>query len=800
MRVPLSWLQEFVPFTQSAQEIADMLTSSGLEVEAIHEQTPPFSGVVVGRVESTTPHPEADRLSVAQVSDGIDTYQVVCAAPNCRAGITVAFAKVGARLDITSEKPIKIKKGKLRGVPSLGMLCAADELGLGNKSEGILELPDSYSLGTDFASLHGDTVLDIALTPNLSHCASILGVARELGALLNHQVKVSPVCVHEAEGTDITEYISVKVDDHTLCPRYACRVITGVKVGPSPDWLRQKVEATGCRSVNNIVDITNFVLMELGHPLHAFDLSCVKGGIQVRCAQEGEPLTTLDGNARKLSEGTLVISDEAKALGLAGVMGGENSEVSEETTAVLLEAAIFKRTCIHRTAKTLALHSEASRRFERGVDAQMVIHALDRAAALIADLSGGQVVKGLIDCKEKEPQERVVTCRHAQVNALLGTQLAIGEIETIFKNLDLCSRLDQNHCFHVTIPTYRHDIKEEVDLIEEVARIYGYDKIPRGRARYSYSTLPHSPIYRFEQDVRHRLLREGLQEFITCDLISPKLVRTVTPKAEEDNLVIKVLNPTSMDQSLLRTSLLPGFLQLVKHNLDHGTRSIHGYEVGRIHFNSEEGFKEQSMAGILLSGPFSEQSWTSTDQLPDFFDLKGIVENTLASLGVKDARFERSQQQSLHPGRQASIHINDLQVGELGQVHPDLLHALDIDQEVLFAEINLHALFTLRRPKQKMQPLPQFPGSDRDWTLTLHKDVAAQDVFDAIKTATSPLLTETRLVAVYESEQLGADRKNLSFRFVYRSHKKTLSQEAVEREHARVVQHITQQLGDRLLA
>lgn len=799
MRVPLSWLKEFIPFSFSAETLADMLTNSGLEVESIDLETPSFQGVVIGKVESTAPHPEAEKLCVAQVSDGTETFQVVCGAPNCRPGLTVAFAKIGARLKMQEEKPIKIKKGKLRGVESLGMLCSCSELDLEGDDSGILELPQGLTLGTDFASVHSDTVLDIALTPNLSHCASIIGVAREVGALLQEQVELKEKEVVEDSSLKIEDYAQVEIKNTELCARYACRVVTGVKVASSPDWLRKKVEATGCRSVNNIVDITNYVLMELGHPLHAFDRACIDGSLVVRRAHEKEKVLTLDGVARELSEETLVIADSKKVLAIAGIMGGKDSEVSEETRDIVLESAVFQSSSIHKTAKRLGMGTEASKRFERGVDFNAVLSALDKAAQLIAEVAGGKVASGYIDVKEQEAKESVVCCRYRRINEVLGTQLAISEVENIFKALELKSQLDDQQCFHVRIPSYRHDLNAEIDLIEEVARIYGYDKIPRSETRYSCSTLPHSPIYTFEQESRHSLLKEGLQEFITCDLISPKLVDCVTPRARAADQVIQVLNPTSVDQSLLRTSLLPGLLQLIKHNMDHGTRSVSGYEVGRIHFKSEEGFKELSMAGIVLSGQGAKDSWLEEPRSVDFFDMKGVVENFLESLSVKGLRFQKSELGALHPGRQASVMAGDLVVGELGEVHPNLLFKLGINQPVFFAELNLHELFQLRESETKMSPLPQYPGSERDWTLTLNESVSAQDVFDAIDKSSNRLLVGARLMTVYRSDQLGEGKKKLSFRLLYRSDKKTLPQDVVERSHQQVVDQVTKSLGEGLL-
>lgn len=799
MKVPLSWLKEVVPFDQSPQEIADRLTLAGLEVEGIDDLTPPFEKVVVGKVLSTEPHPEAEKLCVATVTDGTETFQVVCGAPNCRADLITAFAQVGARLTAPDGKVTKIKKGKLRGVESQGMLCSESELGISDSHDGIAELPEDWELGSDIASRYSDIVLDIALTPNLGHCASILGVAREVAALLDSQVTMPEAELEEDPSTQCSGLTSVTVEDFELCPRYACRVITDIKVGPSPDWLKRKVEASGFRSINNVVDVTNFVLMELGHPLHAFDFDIVKDGIVVRKAKAGEKLTTLDDVERQLDEDMLVIADKEKPLALAGIMGGANSEVSDSSTKILLESAVFHPINIRRSSQRLALQSEASKRFERHVDPEMALRAMDRAAALLASVCGGKVASGFIDQKEKGFLPKELKMRCSRCNALLGTQLAIGEMESILRSLDLPCKLEGDDTLVVTIPTYRHDLNIEVDLIEEVGRIYGYDKIPRSRARFCSSPLPHSPIYLFEQEARQQLLAEGLQEFITCDLIGPKVMDIVEPESVRPEDIIQVKNPTSVDQSLLRPSLLPGLLQVVKHNIDRSVKDIAGYEVGRVHLKAGDSFKEQSLAGILLSGLAQPSSWATDGRNVDFFDLKGSVENLLEGLGVENATFVKSKFKNLHPGRQASIQIDGMAVGQIGEVHPAILSQLDIEQAVFYAEIDLHDLYRQRITGKKMLALPMFPGSERDWTLTLKEEVPASEVMDAIAKAPSKLLQDASLVTVYRSEKLGPDKKNLSFNFVYRSDKKTLSQEAVEREHKRVVDTVLSTLADKVV-
>ncbi len=799
MKLPLSWIQELIPNTLSPEEISDRLTMAGLEVEEVKAQELPFTGVVVGKVIECGPHPEAEKLKLTKVTDGNDEFQVICGASNCRKGITIAFARPGARLTDAEGKVSKIKKTKLRGVDSYGMICSERELGLSDEHEGILEMEEGLTLGQDLHELFGDVLFDIALTPNLNHCASAIGVVRELSALTGSSWNRPKYSV--TEGTEsIDGLTSVTVDAAEACPRYACRLIQGVKIGPSPQWLVKRLEGCGVRSVNNVVDATNLVLMESGHPLHGFDYDrLAENRITVRFADQGETFQTLDDETRTLTKEDLLICDGEKAVALAGIMGGLNSEISDGTTNVLLESAYFQPTTIRRTSKRLGLSTEASKRFERGADPQQVLPSLDRATALIQDLAGGTIAKGVIDQKTSDFPKRTIHCRHARVNKILGTQLAIGEMEQIFHSLEFGTKWDGKEAWKVTVPTYRGDLSIETDLIEEVARIYGYDNIPRERARYTSSPLPHAPIYLFEKEVRQRLNAEGLQEFLTCDLIGPSQLALLSEQAFPRDRVISVQNPTSLEQSILRPSLLPGILQVIKHNADQRMFDICGFEVGRIHFKNDEGFKEQTMASVVMTGQKLPISWSTNEEEVDFFDLKGRITNLIEGLGIQDANYAPSALQSLHPGRQAAITIGDLTVGAMGEVHPATLRKMGIGRRVYFAELNLHDLFSLCKNGVKMSPLPQFPGSERDWTLTVKEELPVGEVLSKLRSLSSKLLKQTTLTSVYRSEKLGTDRKNITFRLVYRHDKKTLPQSAVDGEHARIIENILSGLGENVL-
>ncbi|MGZ3633784.1 MAG: phenylalanine--tRNA ligase subunit beta, partial [Parachlamydiaceae bacterium] len=538
-----------------------------------------------------------------------------------------------------------------------------------------------------------EVVFEVSLTPNLGHCASMLGIARELSAALE-----KPICFPRAHvketGAKIDSQVTVRVEDKARSPRYACRLVKGVKVAASPEWMQKKLLACGIRPINTIVDITNYVLLESGQPLHAFDFDKLEGAtVVVRTAREGESIVTLDGHERTLNAADLVICDQKQPVAIAGVMGGLNSEVDEKTRNVLIEAAHFAPSSIRRTSKHLGLQTDASRRFERSVDPHGVLEALDRAAQLMHELAQGEIAVGSLDIKESEFPMHHVSCRLSRINSILGIQLGVNEVENILKRLDFSVHWDGRNTFALKIPTYRADIKEEIDIIEEVARVYGYDNIVADSSRYHGSTLPNAPIFVFENQARDRLLAEGLQEFLTCDLIGPTFSAIAKEAIMPESATVHVLNPTSIEQSILRTSLLPGLLQVVKYNASHQNVNIAGFEIGRIHFKDKEDYKEQSMVGIILTGQSRFHHWKQKPEDFDFFDLKGIVESFLDLMGVKGMTLKNNQLPSLHPGRQASVYVGPLEIGSFGEVHPSIVQRLDVPQRIFFGELNLHDLY-----------------------------------------------------------------------------------------------------------
>ncbi len=794
MKVPISWLKEFLNFNLTPQEVADALTLAGLEVEGIEVAPLAFSGVIVGSIVQVCKHPNADKLQVATVTDGVESFQVVCGAPNCRAGIKTAFAKVGATLKDESGKEFKIKRSKLRDVESFGMLCSQAELGLSKNHDGIMELPDEWQVGQPLETFYSDAILEVSLTPNLGHCMSIYGIARELSAILGLPLTNLDFPVHEV-GEPIGKKIRLSLIDKKQCLRYACRLIENVQVGPSPDWLKKRIESAGVRSINNVVDVGNFVMLEMGQPLHMFDASRIEGHHLIVTSQTAyTTLETLDTAQRNIPPNALLICDDNKPLAFAGVMGGMSSAVTDKTRSILIEAAVFSPQSIRKTTKILSLRSDSSNRFEKGIDPNGLINALDRAASLLQEIAGGTVVSGYLDQKTRAFEDKRIACRLNRVNELLGTQLSLSEVQEIFHRLRFHNVIEGSHSLIVSIPSYRNDISIEADLIEEIARIYGYNNIPRRPPRHIASTILPAPMYIMEKTARSRLIAEGLQECVTCDLISPIQAEMGLENALSKESLISVLHPSSIDQSVLRPSLLPGLLQVVKYNHNHSNDNLCGFEIGRIHFRDGENFREFSTAGIVMTGKSSLYHWDPKPREVDFFDLKGIIENFLASLHIGAVAFVRSHLHNFHPGRQASIKVRDQTIGVLGEVHPSHIQKLDIGQRIYFAEINLQDVLQLTPKSRQVAEINPFPGSERDWTITVSEEMTIGKLLDIIKESSSRLLEQVYLLDLYKSNQIGQDNKNATFRFYYRDQKKTIAFETVEKEHARLIEAVQKKL------
>lgn len=641
-----------------------------------------------------------------------------------------------------------------------------------------------------------DAVLDIGLTPNLGHCMSVLGIARELSAILNIPLNPVSIEVKEQESSSIQGALSLTVDNPELCPLYAVRLVHNITVGPSPDWMQKRLTAAGIRAINTIVDVGNYVMLELGSPLHMFDYDTLKKNeicLSSGCAYP--VIKTLDGEIRDIPSHSLMICDSEKPIAFAGIMGSEDSSVTADTTNIVIEASQFKAESIRKTAKEIHLRTEGSQRHEKGIDSEGVLRALDRAAALLQECAGGKVAKGVLLKRAKPFVPTILSLRVSRVNAILGTTLSQNEIVSLLERLEIVCRPGTADLLSCEIPSYRNDLTIEIDLIEEIARIYGFNNIPQGPPRYLSSPIPHVPLYLFEKETRAHLISLGLQECLTCDLISPELAKLTM---EHGQSFISVLHPTSIEQSLLRLSLLPGLLQVIKHNQDHQNSDVHAFELGHIHFKQDSNFIEQTTVGIILTGKTNPHYWEEKPLDITFYDLKGKVEGLLSLMGIQGAQFEPSHLHNFHPFRQARIKIKDNLLGALGEIHPGHLAALGITKRVYFAELNLHALFPLKRQEWQFKEISRYPGSERDWTLSLKMETPIADVVQAIEAHLPIHLEKMLLLDLYKSPQIGNDRKNATFRFFYRDLQKTIAQDTVEHEHTKLTQTVAEKLGNHL--
>lgn len=799
MIVTYNWLKEYVDFDFSPEELAHRLTMAGIEVDAMTKMGEGLDSVIVARLLSVDPHPEADRLTLCQVDTGSETLQVVCGATNHKAGDLVALAQVGSVLP----GDFKIKKSKIRGRESMGMLCSEKELGVAEQSAGIMILPPGLPLGAPVFEALGlkDVRLELGLTPNRADCLSVLGVAREVAAMAGKPVRLPKVSVPE-KGDAIERQTSVTVEEPGLCPRYAARLIRGVRIGPSPDWLVRRLEAVGMRSINNAVDVTNLLLMELGHPLHAFDFSLLRGGrIVVRRAGEGEIFTTLDGQQRTLRRGDLTICDGEGPVALAGIMGGGNSEIRPETTDILLESAYFNPLTIRRTSKRLGLHTESSHRFERGADINMVPLALDRAAALIVELAGGEVAAGRIDVYPSPLPERRLAVTARRTGAILGMPMDIVEIVRLLRSIGLetVPAADREDTAFVTVPSWRQDLEREIDLIEEVARLNGYDRIP--------VTMPASRIVchrapahqRQTRQGRDAMVNAGFAEVINYSFISPAAWDRIDLAPDDPRrATVRILNPLTEEQSVMRTSLVPSLLETAARNLAYRSRDLRLFELRPVFvpLAGEELPSERMRLGAVLSGRREPEGWAQGSEPVDFFDLKGVAEGLLETFRVRGVRWEADAGEPfLHPGKSCRVKSGESLLGLLGEVHPRVLEKFGIDIPIFLLDFDMEALFAVEGGFEGFRPLSRFPDVSRDSAFLVSDEVSAEQIFEAIEGARSKDAESVILFDLYRGAGVPEGKKSLAVRVRYRSAERTLTDEEINRLHGRIVQALAATVG-----
>lgn len=784
MKISLSWLKQYIDFNYTAEELSELFTLIGLEVEHIDHRKLPFEKIITAQVTETAPHPDADKLCIAQVFDGSNTHQVVCGASNCRKDLVTAFAPVGSLIEHDG-KTITIKKAKLRGVESFGMLCSAKELGISDDNSGIMDMPGT-SLGMDLKSLFEDTILDISLTPNLGHCMSTLGIAREMKVFTLSDVEFPQIYIEEDDNQLTKDLIEVSIDtDH--CYQYSARYLYDLQSNETPAWMKKILEDCGQQSINLVVDVLNYTMLEIGQPMHAFDYDRLPSK-KIRIAENSDniELKTLDGQKREIPSGTLMIYDNNEPLAVAGIIGGDNSSITESTTNILLEAAYFCPSKIRKGMKNLNLRTESSARFEKGIDQLGIELALDRASSLIQQYGKAKIAKDVSSTVKTPYKPRSIKGKLSNIERILGISLSYSQVEGLLGRIDIkCSKVSDT-TYSVTPPSYRNDIHEEIDVIEEIARVHGYNNIPIKSTKYEGSNIPHDPLYLFESNVRNFLLFQNLQEFLTCDLISPKESRI----GSEHEKLISVLHAKSVDQSILRSTFLPGLLTCIKRNQNQSHYNFAGFEIGKLHFKDEGKFKERSATGIILAGNTHAIHWEEKPKAWDFFHLKGKVEGLFEYLKIENLTFAKTSYETFHPGRQAKILIKDVEVGVIGEIHPQTVRDDDIKNRVLYAELNNELLLKLSPHHYKMKSLPVYPAMERDLTFTFTNELVIDHLFKEIKSAKTAFLEDFQLIDIYKSKEIGKKVFNATLRFRYRDSSKTLKQEIVDQELETLVSHL----------
>ena len=788
MKISLSWLKQYIDVDINVNDLADALTMAGLEVEAVSDRYDYLNSVVIGRIAKIDPHPNANKLKLCRVDIGDRMLTVVCGAPNVRNDMLAPCAMPGTCFP----KGTILEKSIIRGKASEGMLCSEMELGLSADSDGIMELGPNYSVGSFLNKALGlsDPVLEIDLTPNRPDCLSIIGTAREIAAFQKKKVTYPEIFLPESFD-DISEYTSITVMASELCPRYAASLVFDITVGPSPFWLQDRLASVGLKPINNIVDITNFVMMETGQPLHAFDFDrLAENRIVVRTAREGEAFITLDGKERRLDPEMLMICDGEKPVALAGVMGGLNSEIEDTTTKVLLESAYFDPVCIRKTSKKTGLNTDASHRFERGVDPNGTLTALNRATQLMAEIGGGRLIKGTIDAYPNPFPEKIIDVSVTELNRRLGTCLDINDIENHLKSIEFQVDKTGNDRLCVIPPSCRVDITRFEDITEEIARLFGYNNIKTTFPLISAEGRQPSKKIELRNRIKYLMTGLGCSEAINYSFISKSSCDRLNLEPDDKKRqVLDVLNPLSEDQSVMRTSLIPGLLETMKYNISVQNRNLKLFEIGNVFFNTGQQDSlpdEVEMLAGLWTGKRVDAVWFSKEIHCDFYDLKGVIEELLGSLGIVNTTFTRMPPASCFytkPGFTAQIIIKNEFMGLVGELHPNVLSNYDLKQTAFIFELNFDKLINYIPGTKSVIPIPKFPATSRDITLIVNKDIEVNHILRNVMDLNEELVEHLHLFDVFEGDPIPAGRKSISFRITYRSSSETLEDNRTNNLH-----------------
>jgi len=795
MKVSLKWLRDYVDIRIPLKELAERLTMAGVEVKRMEALGGNWENMVVGEVIAVNPHPNADRLKLASVELGGRQVTVVCGAPNIGVGQKVPFAPLGTQLvDGHTGEVVTLKRVRIRGIVSEGMVCSEKELGISDSHEGIMVLPREASTGMALNEYLGDVIFDVDITPNRPDCLSIMGISREIAALTEETLNLPEVHYEEMEAS-IDSFISVDIADPELCPRYCASLIKGVSMRPSPDWIQQRLSSYGMRSINNVVDVTNYVMLEYGQPLHAFDYNKLEGKqIIVRRARDGETITTLDGVERTLNQDILVIADGERAVAIAGIMGGLDTEVTEETDGILLESANFNQAAIRRGCGYLQLRSEASIRFDKGLNSNLPLLPVERATQLMLELAGGRAAKGVIDVYPGKAESKAILLSAEEVKRLSGLEVTVDQITGVLKLLGFgCEATSAASQILVVAPYWRSDVNCAADLVEEVVRIIGYDKVPVTRLSSPLPAQEPTPVLDFKQRLRHILAGYGFQEILTYSLTSLEKLRKLSPELELGITPLKVANPMSVEQEYLRTTLRAGLLSTLSHNQKIEEAGIRLFEIGKIFLpRGKELPDEKETLCVVLSGSRAELSWHGDNQALDFFDAKGVLEKLLNQLGL-EATFEGSDDESLFPGRVGSVVIEDDKVGVVGDLHPKVAQAFDLRGTVCLIEIDLEKLLHKAAEVKRYQPIYKFPSVTRDVALVVDEGIAYKEIEEILRSF--PLVREVTLFDLYTGEQIPEGKKSFAVRVVCQSPDRTLTDEEVNKTQEEMLDRLHRELG-----
>lgn len=793
MLVPLKWLRDYVDIDIDTQEFADMMTMTGSKVEKVDFFGKETNGVEVCKILEIEQHPDADRLKVTkvEVANG-EILQIVTNATNIKVGDYVPVARIGAVLP----GDFKIKKGKLRGVLSEGMFCGAEELTIpsafveDHKKDGIyiLDHQDSFELGMDVRDVLGinDALIEFEITSNRPDCRSIIGIAREAAVTLGKELKYPEIKVQACD-----EEMSFEIDIQTdLCKRYCGRVVKDVKVGPSPYWMQRKLIEAGMRPISNIVDITNYVMLELGQPLHAFDLDDIKyNKMTVKMAEEGEKFTTLDGVERTLTSDMLVIGNQDKTLDLAGIMGGENSEIKDTTTSIFIEGASFAKENIRATSKKLGLRTEASSRFEKGIDINLAEEAVNRACQLIEELGCGTVLNGMLDYYPQKEEVQKVTVNPVRINKLLGVNVPMDQFINILESLEFKCNLVSSEVLELEVPTFRLDITEDADILEEIARIYGYDNIPSASLEGNATAGVKTEKQKFIDNVKSNSIACGLNEILTYSFVSPRGVDKINlPADDEKRNFVKIMNPLGEETSVMRTTLIPNMLDVISTNISHKVEEVSAFECGNT-FIPQEGLPIETKKYCV--GMYGKEV--------DFFVLKGVIESVLNNVGLKGYEIEpETTNLTFHPGRCAKIVYNNIYIGTFGELHPDVIENYNLGQRVYVAEINIDTVFENLNLTKSYNPLPKYPSTSRDIALIVKDEVFVKQIEAIIKANGEDLVESYKLFDVYKGAQIEEGHKSIAYSITYRSKDKTLTDEDVAKVHEKILSELSEKLNANL--